>query len=153
MKLSQLRITRIIAIILILLAGFLWARRLSADTLERSISAINDSLAEQTAILETKVALKSDSVELIGLGRKLLESGSPAFAIIPLEKAVSLDPGVRDGWYLLGYAYIERANQLTAIDRGKERSELLAKARNTLKRAHTLDPNHGPTNELLGQLE
>jgi tetratricopeptide (TPR) repeat protein len=43
-------------------------------------------------------------VALVGLGSALLGLHRPAEAIVPLERAVAIEPAMDDGWYVLGRA-------------------------------------------------
>ena len=43
-------------------------------------------------------------VALVGLGSALLGLNRPAEAIVPLERAVAIEPAMDDGWYVLGRA-------------------------------------------------
>ena len=44
-------------------------------------------------------------VALVGAGSALLGLNRPAEAIVPLERAVAIEPAMDDGWYVLGRAY------------------------------------------------
>lgn len=146
------RYIQIAAIILALAAGFLWSRRLYADTYNQSISAIETSNTEQIEILKEKVAEKTDPFELVNFGRKLLDAGSPHSAVVALLKATELQPNFPDGWYLLGYSYVQIANTITDARRANEKQEYLNKATDALTEARRLNPTHQPTNDLLKQL-
>ena len=55
---------------------------------------------------ERAVARDSRSaVALVGLGSALLGLNRAADAIVPLERAVAIEPAMDDGWYVLGRAY------------------------------------------------
>lgn len=152
MKLKKMHY-QIVAIILTLAAGYLWASRLAADATRQELTKIDRSLTEQTAILEKRVGQKNNPFELVNMGRKLLKAGSPQFAIVPLLRATKLKSGYRDAWYLLGYSYLKLANQTTDPLRVKEKQEHLGKAEASLRRAFLIDPNHEPTKALLEQLD
>jgi predicted Zn-dependent protease len=57
------------------------------------------------AQFETALARDPRSVvALVGLGSALLGLHRPAEAIVPLERAVAIEPAMDDGWYVLGRA-------------------------------------------------
>lgn len=140
----------IIAIILILVAGFLWSRKLANQTLEASRNRLLDSNAEQLAIISQKIEQKNDPLELTDFGRKFLLAGNAEAAILPLERATKLKPNYRDAWYLLGYAYAKRAG---ATDNPAERAKALDKARMAVDEALAIDPVHRLSQELRAELE
>ncbi len=45
------------------------------------------------------------AVALVGAGSALLGLNRPGEAIVPLERAVDIEPAMDDGWYVLGRAY------------------------------------------------
>lgn len=132
------RALKVIAIGLLLLAGFLWSQRLGSQALLKIQADIKDSSSEQLELVRTKVEAKTDPTEVFDFGRKLLDSGNPDFAVVALEKSTSLQPEYRDGWYLLGLSYARQGE--------------IAKAKQALGKALAIDPDHQPSNELLKQL-
>lgn len=140
----------IIAIILILVAGFLWSRKLATQTLEASRNRLLNSNAEQIAIIRQKIEQKTDPIELADFGRKFLLAGNAEAAILPLERATKLKPNYRDAWYLLGYAYAKLAG--TTGDLAK-RTEALDRARAAVDEALVIDPVHRLSQELRAELE
>ena len=63
------------------------------------------SHAAAKAHFETALARDPRSaVALAGLGSALLGLSRPAEAIVPLERAVAIEPAMDDGWYVLGRA-------------------------------------------------
>lgn len=149
---SQLRQLQFAAVILLLLAGYLWSHKLSDQYLQRSIAEINQSLTDQRPKVVARIEEKNDPLELINIGRKFLSAGNPTFAIIPLEKATELSPDFRDGWYLLGYSYLQAANEIIEPKKVSDKEELKEKAVAALKAAQKIDPAHEPTEILLRQL-
>lgn len=149
---SQLRQIQILAIILLLVAGYLWSNRWSDQIVANNIAALHSPSTEQENQVKDRTEAQDDPYELVNFGRKLLTAGNPAFAIIPLEKAVKLDEKYRDGWYLLGYSYIQIANELPANRPAGQRQDYHEKAINALQKAKGLDPTHEPTLQLLKQL-
>jgi tetratricopeptide (TPR) repeat protein len=64
--------------------------------------------AHEAAKAQFEKALARDPqsvVALVGLGSALLGLNRPAEAIVPLERAVAVEPVMDDGWYVLGRAY------------------------------------------------
>lgn len=145
----QYRQIQLVAIVLVLAAGFLWSQRLAGHELEASKLQITDSSAEQLLIVEQKVAEKDNPFELLDFGRKFLSAGNPRFALVPLRRATKLQPKLRDGWYLLGYSYAQLAKE---SDDESEAAKAVADAVEALETARALDPSHKLTNELLEQL-
>lgn len=130
---------QIIAILLIVAAGFLWTQRWQQQIVRQAKLEIHDNSADQLAIVKEKVDEKTNVFELVDFGRSLLAAGNADFAVVALEKATTLKPGYRDAWYLLGVAYAKQGHLPEAID--------------ALNKAHQIDANHAPTNELLRQLK
>jgi predicted Zn-dependent protease len=63
--------------------------------------------AHEAARAQFEKALARDPrsvVALVGLGAALLGLNRPAEAIVPLERAVAIEPAMDDGWYVLGRA-------------------------------------------------
>ncbi len=64
--------------------------------------------AHEAAGAQFERALVRDSrsvVALVGAGSALLGLNRPGEAIVPLERAVAIEPAMDDGWYVLGRAY------------------------------------------------
>ncbi len=152
---TSTRQIQIAALSLTLLAGFLWSQRLTESIAAHEIRSIQSSDSQQIEELRLRIEDKTDGYELISMGRKLLSTGNSQFAIVPLEKGTELVPGYRDGWYLLGFAYVQASDdtdQVTAVS-ASQRVEYRAKAQAALERARAIDPTHQPTNDLLRQLQ
>jgi tetratricopeptide (TPR) repeat protein len=150
---SNLQRVQIGALILVLLAGFLWSQKLSRSYVQRTIDQLRQTENDQIGMVEERVAANNDAIELVNMGRKFLSAGNPRFAIVPLEKAVEIRSDYRDSWYLLGYSYIQAANELrTDVHKVVQRQELLQKAVVALQKAKSIDPSHEATNDLLAEL-
>lgn len=150
---SKLQRIQIGALILVLLAGFLWSKKMSRTYVQRSIEQLREAENDQIDKVEERVAANNNALELVNMGRKFLTAGNPRFAIVPLEKAVDLRSDYRDGWYLLGYSYIQAANELrTDVRKVVQRQELLQKAVVALQKAKSIDPSHEATTNLLTEL-
>ena len=135
------------AAIMLILAGWLWSSKLAITTYEAQLASINDTLDDQVALLEERVAERDDALELLATGKGFIEAKSPRFAIVTLEQATKADPQLRDGWYLLAYSYIELAND--HYEPFVSRSKAIAALKKTLE----IDPSHQPAKELLAQLQ
>jgi predicted Zn-dependent protease len=85
------------------------------------------------AIEQFRKALAHDpqsAVAHFGLGSSLLQTGDAAAAVAPLERAVALQPRMRQAYYLLGRAY----RGLGALERSRQafaRADALAQAERT----------------------
>jgi tetratricopeptide (TPR) repeat protein len=85
------------------------------------------------AVEQFRAAIKQDpqsAVAYFALGSSLFQSGDATAALAPLERAVTLEPRMRQGYYLLGRAYralglLERSRQALA------RVDALAQAERT----------------------
>ncbi len=148
MKLTQTQLIQLISIVLILIAGYLWSHRLANEKFVEYRNNIRDGSSEQIQTLRQRVLAKNDPYELVNFGKNFLAAGNPEFAITALERATELAPKFRDGWYLLGYAELQMANETS----GKDHTEHLASAKAALRKAFAIDPRHEPTNDLLNQL-
>lgn len=135
------------AAIMLIIAGWLWSSKLAITTYEAQVASINDSLDDQVALLRKRIAAQNDALELITTGRGFLDAQSPRFAVITLERAVNIEPTLRDGWYLLAYSYVELANQ--HYEPFVSRNKAVA----ALKKALEVDPGYTPAKELLAQLQ
>lgn len=64
--------------------------------------------AHEAASVQFEKALARDPrsvVALVGVGSALLGLSRASEAIVPLERAVAIEPGMDDAWYVLGRAY------------------------------------------------
>ena len=99
------------------------------------------------------------SYELTILGKKMLESNQPEWAIIVLEKASEKDTKYRDAALFTGYAYLEIAEKLKNKETNAQINNLTMqqfdsetlnqKAIEYLNRAKDIDPIYSQTYELL----
>jgi tetratricopeptide (TPR) repeat protein len=129
---------KIITVVLVLLAGFLWSQRLGDQALLKIKADIKDSTTEQLELVRNKVETKTDPVEIFDFGRKFLDSENPDFAVVAFEKSTKLQPEFRDGWYLLGLSYARQGE--------------IEKAKTALNKALAIDPAHQLSLDLLKQL-
>lgn len=142
---------QILALILTLVAGYLWTKRLGNLVFARETVQIADRVNEQVEIIEERLEGEQRPTELLSFGKNLLESNNPRIALIPLKKVTRIAPDLRDGWYLLGYCYLQLA-QSDDIASDQDRQVLLNNGAAALQRAKKIDPAHQPTLDLLNQL-
>ncbi len=143
----------IVAALIILIAGWLWSQRLAEQALLKTERQLAANRIDFAPLIETKVASQNDPLPLVKLGRTLLSTNSPQLAIIPLQKATELSPRYRDAWYLLGYSYVQLANQAAHLKKKNEQQEALIKAKAALTEAQEIDASHQPTFDLLQELD
>jgi hypothetical protein len=149
----SLRTTQYIALFLILTAGLLWSQKLSREHLNQNVAALQAAEIDQIDKVEQRIADINDPIALVDMGRKFLAAGNPRFAVVPLLKATELKPGYRDGWYLLGYSYLEISNMYGSDTRkSADKQVALNQAADALLQARKIDPAHQPTADLLAQL-
>jgi tetratricopeptide (TPR) repeat protein len=148
--LSKTLLYQLTAIFLILLAGQLWTQRLGSTVFDQEKAKIHTDLEEQGQLLKNRLAEKSNPLELVSIGRKLLAAGNPEFAALALERATTVAPAYRDGWYLLGYSYLQLAS--SSHTPPEDQNSYLAQATKALQKAKAIDPGHKLTNDLLKQL-
>lgn len=144
---SKLTFVRLLAVLLLLVAGYLWSGKLGRQVLASSIAENANADPERITLLKERIAEKKDPIELVAMGRSFLSSGGANYAIVVLEQATVLSPNYRDAWYLLGYSYAQLMTQP-----GSDSSDLARKAKEALEKSRLIDPNHQPTSDLLKQL-
>lgn len=152
MRFDSARQVQLIAIVLLLVAGWLWSQRLAEDSYRRALIDIQNAESDQISTVQMLVDKRDDPFDLIDMGRQFLESGNGRYAVLPLEKAVELKPEFRDAWYWLGYAYLQAAQEIANPEAGALRTEYSDKGVAALKEAYRIDPGYEPTLELLRQL-
>jgi Flp pilus assembly protein TadD len=146
--LSKLNLIRAAAVLLLLLAGYLWSARLSQEIFASGLEMRAQADSKSLTHFREQIEQKDDAITLVVMGKNFLSSDSTPYAIIALERATEVNPNYRDAWYLLGYAYVQSL-ALPEVDRMSHAE----KAKIALETARTIDPTHQPTIDLLEQLK
>lgn len=166
-KSSKIKLTLLLT--LLVLAGFFIYRHfsLAQKQAEKNIVYIlpPQLYTETTDNQDVKSFLnETGSAEtLVWQAKTYLENNQPQEAVVALEKSVQADANYRDGFYLLGYAYLKKIEKegqgktepFKKIDDDKIIVQLsvLEKAEIALNQAKSIDPISPKIYQLLAMVE
>jgi len=127
--------TTIIAIVIILIVGFVASRLVGYLAYQHWTKDLDEVTQKYQAQYAEQVKYETDSNKLVSRAEKYIKSDNIAYALITLKQATTIDPNYRDGWIWLGYIQLKNNDFSGALQ--------------ALKTAEKIDPLYKETYELL----
>lgn len=105
----------------------------------------------QIDLFEEALDIENNATEAVKKSKSMIENGEYQLAVIPAERATTMEKAYRDGWVYLGIANLKCAQflQVSEEDKYYYRTE----AEKALLKAKDIDPSFQPTEDFLKELK